>query len=817
MMGALTTVGQSKKDTVLPKVDSLKAVIVRPKELRPRLKGDTTEYNTEGIRLHQYANVEELLWRLPGLQIDRNGTVTYNGEKIERLLVDGEDIFGGDPASITRNLDASKIAKIQVLDRKSEKAVFTGIDDGQRTKTLNLVLKEDARNSSSGKAEAGGNANGYYNIKGFLTSFRGKEQLAILGFAANTGELGFNNGSGNSGSSVFFSNGTTDPLGASAGLGVPRLTAAAIHYANTWGETADHLSANYQFGDYFSRPVTAIRTIQTQPDSVYRQSQQTASVNKQIQHGFDGAYDWNPTARSSFRFHLRETNSSGTNNFSSSGTSTFNDTVVNSSARTIRDNVSQFSISGSTFWKTQIGKRPERVIAASAFFSKTDNTTEGYLYAVNHYFRPDGSLNSADTADQRKEITSHAINAGGGLNFAQPLWKGALIGLGYGLSFSGNDPFQGTLDKIEGKYEQPIDSLTSRLKSQVINQAASVNLQGKTGKLTYNLTNNWVDYRYRQKDLTAGSSLNLHYLNWTPGVRLNYMSGPVTSLAFNYNVFAQQPSTSQLQPIRNNNDPLHIMLGNPDLRPSLSRNLFLEFHRMKAWMMNLSLYLTLTDNAISTKTITDTLGRQISQPVNVDGSRNLRFNYSLNKKILGLDAGFMGYGIYSRSVSYVNADLSNNDTYYAAGKMSLNKYVQDKYSLQVGTGLSYFYQVSSVNTSAPVHYWIQNHSLALTVYLLRNFEINSNADYTWQQKASEFAPNTSVMLWNAFVGRSFFQNKLSVRAQLSNILDANAGVSRGTMGNVITERSTNILGRNFMLTAIWHFDKNFKRNSTALK
>src|SRR6185437_1226188 len=155
--------------------------------------------------------------RLPGLQISPDGTITYNGDKIEHLLVDGEDIFGSDPTTVTRNFDASKIARVEILDRKSDQAIFTGIDDGTRTRTLNLVLKPTAKDGYFGKVDAGGNTDGFYNVDGVVGSFENKEKFTVLGLASNTGILGFTNNEGNSPASVNFSNVNADPLYASAG------------------------------------------------------------------------------------------------------------------------------------------------------------------------------------------------------------------------------------------------------------------------------------------------------------------------------------------------------------------------------------------------------------------------------------------------------------------------------------------------------------------------------------------------------------------------------------------------------------------------
>jgi outer membrane receptor protein involved in Fe transport len=794
------------KDTLPLKIDSLKAAVVTA-VMRPRMKGDTLEYNTENILMRPNSVVEELLRRLPGLQIDANGNITYNGEKIGRLLVDGEDIFGSDPTMVTRNFDASKIARVQILDRKSEQTLFTGIDDGIRTKTLNLVLKESAKDGYFGKVEAGGNTEGYYNANGAAAAFRDKEQFTVIGLSTNLGTLSFSN----AGAGVSFLYGIADPLGASAGTGIPRFNAAALHYANTWDGSGDHLVGNYQFSHYYTEPFTTSQSYQTQPDSIYGQLQQSRSINQYDQHWLFIMYDWAPNAFSAFRFAIRGNNTQEQNRYSADGSSTFNDTLVNSSIRTIQDRMSRQNTGGSLDWKTQIGKRADRVFSITTGFTNIDAITNGYLYSLNQFYQPNGTIQSIDTIDQRKQIASHSLNLGGSLNITEPLWKGGVLGLSYALGLAGDRPLQATFNRGDGKYDQLVDSLSSQLKTQAINQHMTVNLQGKTGHLSYTIGNDLLGFSYRQRDLVADSTLRLHYTNWAPRVVLNYTPNPATNFSFNYNASAQQPTIAQLAPIRNNDDPLLITLGNPDLKPGFNQTFRLNFRRFKTWNIGLGLNMTLMSNSISTKTITDSLGRQISQPVNVDGGRSSGLNFNLGRKLLGIDVSMHTSGTYSRTVNYVNADLNRNDVYTGGGGLSLNKYVVDRYSFQINTSFIYFDQVSSINASSPVHYWTESHSGAVTLYIIRNFEINTNATYTWQEKTSAFSSNTSVLLWNSYLSRNFIHDKLAIKLQFNNILNQNAGISRTNLGNINSQSSTNVLGRCWIVSAIYHFDKKFKK------
>lgn len=798
-------------DTIRMKVDTLKPAIITA-ILRPRLKGDTVEYVTENIQSRPNALVEELLGRLPGLAVDAFGNITYNGEKIQHLLVDGEDIFGSDPTMITRNFDAKKIARVQILDRRSDQSIFTGVDDGTRIKTMNLVLKENAKNSYFGRVETGGNPKSYYNFNGVLAAFQGKEQFTVFGLASNTGVTGFTSNTGGSAAGIISLNGNADALDASAGTGIPHVDALAIHYANSWNGVDDHAAANYQYSHYYTQPATTTKTIQAEENSVYGQYQQSRSVNWLDQHWIYAIYDWNAATHSRFRLNVYGTNSKGENQLEAIGGSTFNDILVNNSQRTIRDKVSQQNVGGSISWRAQIGNRSDRALSITTGLSKKDNSTNGYLFAIDRFYQPNGYIQSLDTVDERKRIASNSIEIGNNLNFTEPLWKWATLGLSYGLHYSADKPIQASFNLGDGKYQQRIDSLSSSFKTRTINQRATFTLQGKTYHFNYTIGFGWQSSNYHQVGLSSDSTLYLHAFNFTPSILVNLKLSNSANLNFQYDASQEGISPAQLQPIKKNSDPLHITIGNPDLRPPFDQNFKLEFRQIKTWIFNFRISLSLISNSISTKVITDTLGRQISEPVNIDGTHYAALNFSVNRKVLGLDAGLHIVSTYARSLNYTNVDLSRNDAYTGGGGFSLNKYVPDKYSLLLNSNFTYFNQSSSVNQAADIRYWAQSHLGSVTIFFLKDYELNTNGTYTWQQKTASFGVNTSVLLWNAYVSRNFLRNKLVVKFQFNNILGNNSGITRTNYANQNTESTTNILGRNWMVSAIYHFDKKFKEN-----
>jgi Outer membrane protein beta-barrel family len=796
------------KDSTVTKIDILAPAIVGA-VLRPKIKRDTIEYNTEHIKLRPNAMVEELLQMLPGLQIDANGNIIYNGEKIEHLLVDGEDIFSSDPTLVSRNFNADKIAKVQMLDRKSDRTLFTGFDDGVRIKTLNLVMKESAKNGYFGKVDAGENLKGYYVADGAVAGFKDKEQFTGLGLSSNIGVTAFSN-AGIGGSIGLLSN-SQDPLGASVGTGIPTFTAGALHYSNVWNGTEDHMTGNYQYSHFYSQPITITNILQTEAGSIYGQNQKSQSTNEQNNQWLHFVYDWSLNDQSAFQLTINGNSSKGQNQFNTSSGGDFNETPVNSTVRSIQDRGNQQHLNANAGWRVEIGPSKKGIFSIYNSIIADEGMTNGYLYAIDRFFQSNGLLLSADTIDQRKQIIAKTIALNNSLHFLEPLRNEGTLGAGYGINIISDNPFQGTFDRGDGDYKIIVDSLSSRLHAETIQQEATVNFRQKIGHFDFYGLIGWFSYDYEQHNLLVDSVLHIHHNNFLPLLSLNYANKKGINAKFSYTAGIQEPSPTQLEPVPNNSNPLLVTLGNPGLAPAISQIFRVEFRRAGVWMINLNLNASFSNNSISTKTITDSIGEQISQPVNTPGNKTAGFNLSLNRSIAGWGTGLQAGGNYSQSATYINADLSKNDVYTGSGGFSLNRYVADQFRFRLNTNFAYFDQVSSINTTAPLHYWTQNHSAAITIFFIRNYEWNTSANYTWQEKTSAFSANTSILLLNSSISRNFLHNKLTAKCQLNNVFNQNATISRTNVGNVNTQTSSNILGRYWMFTVTYHFDKKFEK------
>ena len=780
--------------------------------LRPRIKGDTVEFNTDKIRLYAHANVEELLNRIPGLQIDPEGNITFNGEKIQHLLVNGEDIFGNSPSLVTRNFDASKIGKIQILDRKTDQSNFTGVDDGNRIKTINLVIKDSENNGYFGKIETSHNSNGYYNSDGFVAEFKAKQQVTALGLASNTGNTKFSSSAAPGSSSVSIQKGIADPLGASAGTGIPQLTGTALHYANTWPTSNQHLVVNYQYIRYSTEPIASTQTIQTQPDSVYTENQLALSRNQLNQHWIDGTYNWTPTSHNALIMIFRANTGSGENQFTAISQGGYTKTPLNNSHRMIKDNVNQSTFNADLYWRSQIAKAG-RNMTVGIGFNRIKNNADGFLYSLNTFYDSSGNLASLDTVDQRKQITIAPSTIKATITYTEPLWKSASLELNSTFTSDVDNPLVATYNHGDGKYTELIDSLSSRVHSRTNSKQASIVLQGYCRSLLYLIGTDWRDFNYHQRDLFSNILIHQNYSTINPRMIFVFPLNKLSNIRFFFTTATQLPSIAQLQPARNNSDPLHISLGNSNLKPTLTRTFRLDYMQVKTWRLSFVVTCNLISNDVSTRTTTDSLGRQISQSINVDGAKNGSINTSFGKQIQGINFDLHASGNFLQRYNYVNTDLSKNTSYSTGGGVIITQNIAARYSCQLTADFLYFHQRSSINTSLPISFWTQTHKATFTAYYFKNYIINTSALYTWQQKTSSFADNNSSLLWNGFIARNFFKDQLTIQAEVQNILNRNIGVSRTNSNNIYTQTSTNILGRYWMLSAAYHFDKKFKKKS----
>ncbi|MBG9377621.1 TonB-dependent receptor [Panacibacter sp. DH6] len=816
---------------VILKANLLQEVIVRQTISAIRVKGDTTEYNADSFRVQPNASVEDLLKKLPGIQVDRNGQITAQGEKVQKVLVDGEEFFGDDPTLVTQNLRADMIDKVQVFDKKSDQANFTGIDDGERQKTLNLKLKDNKKNGYFGKINAGAGTDGYHDNQAMINSFKNKQKIALYGIVSNTGTSGLNwqdqsnfgdNPLGNADydetGGYFFIEGGGDDLdswdGRYNGQGYPLVQTGGVHYNNKWNDDKNNLNLNYKIMQLHVTGNSATEAQSILPDSTsfYNNSTQNFA-NEILRNRGNGSYEYTFDTTSSIRITAdggidhKTTRSTDYSEALGNDKSPINNSQRNTS--TIGDNR---TVNSNILWKKKL-KKKGRTVSFNLREKFSNNTSDGYLYADNRFFNNGAETN--EITDQYKAYNSKNISFDSKITYSEPLSKVSSIVVNYGVVINNSNSERSSYNKSnEGKYTI-VDSIFSNdYAFNVFTHRAGANYSLFRKKLKFNAGTNVGITSFDQKDMISKTTVRRSFVNWFPQANFSYNFSQQRRVFLRYNGSTEQPSIQQIQPVATNDDPLNIAIGNPDLKPAFRSNINLGFFDFKVlterniWT---NVGYTFTQNAIGSRDFVDpSTGKRVYQSVNVDGNRSIYayMDYGIKLKKLetriGLNANVNG----SRYVSIVNDSLNTtNSGSYTLG-LNINKDKEKKYSFYVSPSATYTTSKSSIQTGLPTKYWTFNINTSFDVFLPLKFQIHSDCDFNFRQKTEVFSTNNNVILWNAWVGKKFMKKEnLLVKVTGHDLLNQNIGFDRTVNSNYISQRTYSTIQRFFLLSLVWNFTK----------
>jgi hypothetical protein len=808
---------------LITKAHLLQEVVVKQTVSAIKLKGDTTEYKADSFKVQPNASVEELLKQLPGMQVDKNGQITANGKTVQKVLVDGEEFFGDDPTLVTQNIRANMVDKVQVYDRKSDQANFTGVDDGKRTTTVNLKLKDNKKNGYFGKLESGVGTDGYNNNQLMFNKFRNKEKISAYGIFSNTGRIGLNWQDGdkygdNSSSIQFDENGNisgrddlTDWGGNYSGNGYPRVQTGGVHYNNKWGDDKQAINGNYKILDLSVNGKSTTNSQYILPDTSYYVNQKQSFTNQIIRNKGNLVYDWDVDSTSSIKFileasgdHKTTVNQYGTQSLAQDST------LVNQGDRTLSTTGDLNAFNSAFLWRKKL-KKKGRTFALDVRENYNTNISSGFLYADNQFFKG-GQPFSTQITDQFKVVNNRMLAFNAKAIYTEPLSKVSSLTLNYGITSNNNSSNRSSFNKSgAGKYDQ-LDSVYSNDYTYNIftqNGGALYALNLKKFKL--NAGNNFGFTSFTQMDNRSKLSGTRSFVNWFPQSFLSYSFNSQKQVYLSYFGSTIQPTLQQIQPLRTNDDPLNIVIGNPDLKPAFRSNLNLSFYNFKP-LSHTNIYMNITysgtQNAFASRDFVDSLGRRVSQAINVNGNRSLsgRLNYGF--ELFGAHLGVNGSASDSRFVNIVNGldNLTQNNTYSLG--LFAGKTVEKLYANSISANATYTTSQSSIQQNAGIHYWTYNVHPDFDFYLPLKMQIHTDCDFIFRQKTSVFDNNNNVVLLNAWLGKKLLKgDAMLIKISVNDLFNQNIGFNRTVNSNFITENTYTTIQRYFMLSAVWNFTK----------
>ena len=793
------------------------------------IKGDTIEYDAKQFTIQPNSKVEDLLEQLPGIQVDADGTITAQGKTVEKVLVDGEEFFGDDPTLVTRNIRGDMVDKVQLYDKKSDQATFTGVDDGERTKTINIELKEDSKNGMFGKVDAGKAHNKLYQAQAMINSFKGDRKFAAYGTTGNTNRLGLNwqeaqnyGGGGNvsvSDDGGIYITAGGDELesfdGRYHGDGLPLAHNGGLHFDSKWDDKKHSINANYKIGSLKVEGNSETITQNTLPDGVLDSRSAESFDNYMFRHKADVRYEVNLDTTSSLRVSI-DGGLQHSRKSSDYQAETYNgDQIqVNDGRRSLDNESDNKTFNADLLWKKKF-KRKGRTFSIGIQPSINNTHTQGYLDAENNFYAGNGSLDSTALTNQQKIQEQENISLRSNITYTEPISEAWSMALNYNLGLQDGTSNLRSYD-YDGQDYTDLDSLYSndyQLKSQ--SHVISGTLRYVKDKTNLSFTLGWKHITMDQLDRFIGGGLNRSFSDFQPRINLNYKVGPQKSLYLQYGGSATQPSLEQIQPLRSNLDPLNVHIGNADLHPAYRHYISTSYNSYKpisGESFFAYLYVNMYTDPIVQDVFTDEVGKTTFRYVNLQKYAPLNYNasasYGTQLKTLGdirisLDLSTSGRTDYNQTNGALNKTISNSSNL----GLRLSKNVPEKYSFNISIGPSYSIQEASLQTE------LSNKGFGLRgraggrLFLPGKFELFTNASYQHEAATEVFDTPFDRFLWDVGVNKKFLEDEsLKVSLTAYDILNQNVGFSRRASYNMNTQKTYTTLHQYIMLSVSWDFN-----------
>ena len=805
-------------------VNTMSTVTVTARRPPVVINGDSVEFNSENFKTAPNAVVEDLLKKMPGMEVDKSGAITVNGKKVTKVFVNGKEFFTGDPMMATKNLPADAVDKIQVYDRKSDQAMFTGIDDGSEETAINLKLKKDRNKSTFGKLNAGAGTPNVFDAQGNVNVINNEEQFSAIGGANNTNRQNFSgrniiNFSGGGGGRPGAGGGVT--INFSGGSGETDANAQGIadtyslggNYSNLFNDKKTEFNANLSISDVERNNISSSFTQNLTPGNAFNRISNSNSIAGNKQQNFGSTIDHKVSDNFSFRF----TPSLGlqqTTNYSEDSTETYltNGNLLNSNT-TIASSASDAVNAASTLLLRKKFAKKGRTLSSTLTQSFNRSNSNGIQYTEQLSYNNNKLTNDSilDQQNIRKgENSSYSAN----LIYTEPLGKKSLLEFNTYLSKSIGSSSRRIFDRndVTDTYDLLNTRLTNEFNSEYTYSGGGMSYRSNQKKYNFSTGVSLQQAVLDGENISAKTKLSQSFQDILPNATFRYNFSQTKNLNVDYRTSTNQPSITQLQPVLDQSNINRQSIGNPDLKRSYVHNLNIRFFSSKI-LAGKSFFSTLNasttnnsivnyDSVLPNRTI-------LTRPVNVNGAYRINgsMNYGFGIKKLksrlsfGLNAGL------NNNISYANGLLNTIVTKSTGPSMSYTYIVDDVIDINLTARYSFSNTNNAVNPTLNTNFLTKVFGADMTNYLPFNIVLNQSFNYAINTGRAE-GFNTAIPIWNASFSKFFLKNK---RAELKmsafDLLNKNIGINRNVSQNQIVDRSYNVISQYFMLTFTYSLQK----------
>jgi len=814
-----------------PEATSLEGVFITGTTERAEQKGDTTQYNSSAFKVSQDASTEDLVKKMPGITIE-NGTVKAHGEDVKRILVDGKQFFGDDPSVTLKNLPAEVVDKIQVFDKLSDQAQWSGFDDGSGQKTINIVTKNAKNTGQFGKFSAAYGTDGKYLLGANVNFFNGNRRITLLGMSNNVNQQNFqaDNVMGGGGGQQGMG-GRRGGMGMQAGpqSGVFTTNAIGVNYTDAWG-TKVVLNASYFWNDGVSTTNKLIdRQYFFSQDAKQYYNESSKSNSGNTNHRFNLRLEYNIDTNNSIifspRFSLQD-NNSFSNLLAKTATSSdyIQSGLINSSVNHNNIKGEGYNFNNDLLYRHKFAKKG-RTVSINLGTGLTNRNSDNYVNTSSIYYQQQqGEVN--DSVDQYGKSLSSGLSLSSNLVYTEPVGKNSQVQLNYNINWSKNDNDKKTYGYASDRqdYTNFNDSLSSIYKNEYITHRVGTGYLYQTEKANLNAG---ITYQYAALDgntsFPAVDSTHRTFNNYLPNLMFNYKFSKTDNLRVTYRASTNAPSISQLQKVIDNSNSLLLSTGNPSLNQEMrhfamaryshsnkdkTANLFgmLFFQAIQDYIGNAT-FRTANDTIIYGQEVKK--GRQLSVPINLNGAWNSRALVTIGFPIKPIKSNInFNTGVsYNRLPSLINALSNTSNTYGLNLGAVLSSNISQKLDFTLTYNINYNLVDNSLQPEMNNNYFFQIGSLQFNWEFWKGFFIQNTVTYQDYNLVSSNV-STRYTLWNVNFGKKIFKNKSGeIKLSCYDILDQNKSINRTVADTYIEDSNTEVLRQYFMLSFTYNLRK----------
>ncbi len=788
-----------------------------------RMRGDTTEFTADSFHVREGATVEELLRVIPGMQVNSKGEITAQGKKVDKVLVDGEEFFGDDPTIATQNIGARAVDKVQVYDTRTEQDQLKGIGaSGDGNKTINIKLKESAKKGYFGKIEGSTDLDRLNNAKFMLNKFKGSQKVSAYGTKSNisTGSLGWEERN-KMGIESDYEYDEISGFGYSIGdnnsdfnnwnlRGIPDAYTLGGLYSNKWNEEKNKLNISYLHNRLGTRNTNYTIAQTLLADTSYYNNSVTRTRGLSQQHAVNGKYEWKIDSLASLKYSVAGSYRKK-EEYSNYYGEALNEEreLVNTNTRINDVNTTRKQLDNLITYK-QLFLKKNRQLVATFRLGLLEEEQDGILAATARFFKD----NSQEITDLQKINTGNSTTIGAKVTFNEPFTEKLNLVAEYSFNKNLSSSHRNSYDKDpEGKYSELNAEFSNNSDLNATSNSGTLLLRymGKKLRLAGGTGVSAIQLDLHNLDLDVKSRYD--FIRLTPQAQFRYLFKPQTGVSLNYRGSTIQPTLTQLQPLRNNNDNLSIYVGNPDLGVAFKHNISLFFNDYKVLTQQYTYVdagISIIRNAIIYQSQVDlSTGKTTYTPVNVNGNYSYYLYANWNsgggdKKLVHEVSPEANGG---RTMSFLNGleninNYLNLTLYYGVRYSSM-----EKFNFSIKPKLQRSLSRSSLNPAVKNNYWTYGGYADTWAALPWQLYIRSDVDANIRQKTSTF-PGNEMIVWNARLMKKLLKSKaLEVGVIAHDILNQNIGFQRIINSNYISEQRYDMLGRYFLLSATWTFSK----------